>query len=308
MEILEGMGGASPPKVDEHANSHATSAKVEPKGSDADKVNSGSKLACDHEEKAIYQRLNKISLDHKKRQKEQPVHKKKSKQFAFEKNPYYNKNQLFVEADKLIDTNILQPFFKSAEEIDQEVERKNLEKGLNANVGKGLLLDESLYNNKANAKLNGPALVFDIISKSDFVADPLNSKFEINKGWYNKAIDDRSTVIHFIKTSGHQFHTEAPHRLNDLAQRLKPNTYRKGDVLKPFGQDPSHLFFICSGSVVIKEKQYSTLANSKLRPQPSASKLDDDVQSKVTIVNVNTYTAGQNFGDPELNFNTPLSS
>ena len=68
-----------------------------------------------------------------------------------------------MEADKLIETNILQPFFKTAEEIDLEIERRNISRGLNANLGKGLMIDESLYNKKANAKLNGPALVFDII-------------------------------------------------------------------------------------------------------------------------------------------------
>jgi len=28
-------------------------------------------------------------------------------------NPYYQKNQLFIEADKIIESNCLQPFFKS---------------------------------------------------------------------------------------------------------------------------------------------------------------------------------------------------
>jgi hypothetical protein len=79
--------------------------------------------------------------------------------------------------------------------------QKNINKGINA--PKNLLLDETLYAKKANDKLNGPALVYDIISKSEFVTDPLNGRFEIDKGWYEKPIDERSAIISFIKNSGH---------------------------------------------------------------------------------------------------------
>ena len=37
-----------------------------------------------------------------------------------EPNPYYKKNQLFVDADKEIESNCLQPLFKSDEEIRKE--------------------------------------------------------------------------------------------------------------------------------------------------------------------------------------------
>ena len=130
--------------------------------------------------------------------------------------------------------------------------------------------------------------------------DPMNEKCEVNKDWLNKSIDDRSAIVSFIKNSNYQFSKEASHILNDLAQRLKPNVYRKGDVLKPWGQDSSHLYFICSGAVAIKERKFDHACNSL-----KAKIDDDDSHLSITIITANVYKEGQNFGDPELNYNTP---
>ena len=57
-----------------------------------------------------------------------------------EPNPYYQKNNLFIEADKNIYSNILQPFFKSIEQIQEEQVVKNINPKQNE-----LLLNEALY-------------------------------------------------------------------------------------------------------------------------------------------------------------------
>lgn len=114
----------------------------------------------------------------------------------------------------------------------------------------------------------------------------MNGKCEVNKDWANKSIDDRSAIVSFIKNSNYQFNKEDSHILNDLAQRLKPNIYRKGDVLKPMGQDCSHLFFICSGAVAIKERKYDNDVKQKIKLD------DDDTPEKITIITSNTYKEG----------------
>jgi len=76
-----------------------------------------------------------------------------------------------------------------------------------------------LYVNIGNAgsRLSGPCLAFKIISESEYIEDPNSSRLEIIKNWYSKSIDERSTIISFIKNSSHLFHNESDFRLNDVA-------------------------------------------------------------------------------------------
>lgn len=53
-----------------------------------------------------------------------------------------------------------------------------------------------------SSNMSGPQLVYKIISESEYVTDPSNNRAEIIENWYSKNIDERSTVISFIKNSG----------------------------------------------------------------------------------------------------------
>ena len=109
----------------------------------------------------------------------------------------------------------MQPFFKSMKEI-QEEEARN-QRGAQREGADAI--DAELYANILNmgSRLSGPLLVHKIISESEYDEDPNNSRFEIIKNWYSKSIDERSTIISFIKHSGRHFHGESEFRLNDIA-------------------------------------------------------------------------------------------
>ena len=81
----------------------------------------------------------------------------------------------------------------------------------------------------------GPQLVFKIVSESSFIQDPLNSRFELNEGYFDLKVEERSTILNFIRSSNPNFLSEESFRLDDIAQRLKPKVYNKGHILKPFG-------------------------------------------------------------------------
>ena len=50
--------------------------------------------------------------------------------------------------------------------------------------------------------MSEPQLVYKVISESEYITDPFNNRAEIIDGWYGKNIDERSSVISFIKSSG----------------------------------------------------------------------------------------------------------
>jgi len=97
-------------------------------------------------------------------------------------------------------------------------------------------------------------------------------------------------------------------------------------VLKQFGDDPLHVYFICSGSITVYER---TMAHDRShhKPKPSGRKPGSppvNLVSHLTHLNtnltatgldpdkdmvpINTYRVGQSVGDPEINYATPLSS
>ena len=59
-------------------------------------------------------------------------------------NPYYQKNQLFYEADQKIESNCLQPFFRTMEDI-QEDEARAQASGGPQKEGTGQTIDYDLY-------------------------------------------------------------------------------------------------------------------------------------------------------------------
>jgi hypothetical protein len=51
------------------------------------------------------------------------------------------------------------------------------------------------------SKCTGPKLVFKILSEAEYIEDPINTRFEIVKEWANKMVEERSTIIDFIRGS-----------------------------------------------------------------------------------------------------------
>jgi hypothetical protein len=160
-----------------------------------------------------------------------------------------------------------------------------------------------------SSNLSGPQLVYKIISESEYVTDPSNNRSEIIENWYSKNIDERSTVIAFIKNSGQQFHDETDFRLADIAQRFKARRYFKGDMLKDFNEDPTYVWFICSGTVGIFERKVKIDEDETDDPKSSSLlEMFSNDKAGMEITLLNTYHAGQSFGDPEINMCTPFSS
>jgi hypothetical protein len=100
-----------------------------------------------------------------------------------------------------MDSNCLQPLFKSENEIKEEIETA---KKTGTRSGHQPNIDFAIYAKIRNmsSNMSGPQLVYKIISESEYVTDPSNNRAEIIENWYSKNIDERSTVISFIKNSG----------------------------------------------------------------------------------------------------------
>jgi signal-transduction protein with cAMP-binding, CBS, and nucleotidyltransferase domain len=97
--------------------------------------------------------------------------------------------------------------------------------------------------------------------------------------------------------------------LTDIAQRFKARKYVKGDMLKDFNEDPTYVWFICSGTVGIFERKVK-VDEDENDDHKSSSNLGASTNSKMgmEIIMLNTYHAGESFGDPEINMCTPFSS
>jgi hypothetical protein len=50
--------------------------------------------------------------------------------------------------------------------------------------------------------LTGAALVFKVITSSEYEPDTNNPRFEIITNWYQKPVEERAEVFNFIKNSG----------------------------------------------------------------------------------------------------------
>lgn len=98
--------------------------------------------------------------------------------------------------------------------------------------------------------------------------------------------------------------------MTDIAQRLKAKRFFKGDILKDFNLDPTYVWFICSGSVGVFEKKVIDKKYDEHGIEIEEEE-DEDVPLAIRRQNhimVNNYHAGRSFGDPELNYCTPISS
>lgn len=90
---------------------------------------------------------------------------------------------------------------------DIEQKKKKVTKGVKGAKNPSNVVDFPLFSKvtKNLSHLQGPILVFKIISESEHVQEQNNPKFEVIKNWINKTVDERQSVISFIKNSGYQF-------------------------------------------------------------------------------------------------------
>jgi len=82
-------------------------------------------------------------------------------------------------------------------------------------------------------------------------------------------------------------------RIEDIAQRFKARRYVKGDMLKDFNEDPTYVWFICSGTVGIFERKVK-VDEDENDDHKSSSNLGTPANSKIgmEIIMLNTYHAG----------------